>query len=118
MDIPVVVATQYLDDEYVPVKLTKRAAVIIAAKVRTVKPKNNWYSTYKAYQELLKGIESGATFYVKKIAIDWIPTDGTNAVIVDADGKEIKLTDALAAAEKKVARAKAYLAMAGASIIL
>lgn len=118
-DMPVVTATQCVDDEYVPVKLTQRAAAIIAAKVSQVKPKNNWYHTYKAYQELLAGIRTGETFYVKKIAIEWIPTDGINATVIDpTTGKEIKLKDALAAAEKKVARAKALLAMAGVSIIL
>ena len=76
------------------------------------------YVVTPKYQKLLEVLLKRETVYIRPAAFDWIPTDGTNAVIVDADGKEIKLTDALAAAEKKVARAKALLAMAGASIIL
>lgn len=70
------------------------------------------------YKKLIDIISTRGTVYIKPAAFKWIPMDEMNSTIVDANGKVIKLTDALAEAEKKVARAKALLAMAGASIIL
>lgn len=76
------------------------------------------YIVSPKYQQLLDTISRREMIYVKPAAFDWKPINGYNATVKGADGKEIKLSDALAAAEKKVARAKALLAMAGASIIL
>lgn len=69
------------------------------------------------YQRVRDIINEGGIVYVKPAAFKWTPVDGYNATITDENGKTIKLADALEAAEKKVARAKAILAMAGATAI-
>lgn len=60
-------------------------------------------------EELVDTLKSGEEFYVKAAAIDWQPSNIENASIVQ-NGKEILLSDALAAAKKKVEQAKAILA--------
>ncbi len=124
IDIPVVQAAYKEDIPYenqlVPVKLTKNAAAIIKQLMGNrgiskfgEEPKGGW-----GYARFRKGIQNNDTFYVKACAIDWIPTDFSNASVTDEDGNVILLTDALKEAEKKLASAKALLAVAGASTIL
>lgn len=66
---------------------------------REIKPK---------YQELIDGINKDGVFYVKPVAIDWIPTDIVNV------GLEKDLTEA----QRKLDAAKALLVTAGAATIL
>ena len=101
-DIPVVKAISQYDKRMVAVRLTDVARDIIASKIRNK----------KGYEELRKALQYGETVYVKECAIDWIPTDVQNVTITDPDGNEIKLTDALEAARKRLERAKAILAAA------
>ena len=56
------------------------------------------------------------TWEVKEVAIDWIPTDVVNAVIMQG-GIPVDLQEALEAAKKKVDNAKALLALAGTTLI-
>lgn len=70
------------------------------------------YAPNDRYEELRQAVKNNETFMVKECAIDWVPADANNAVVIGADGKEIKLTDALEAARKKLERAKALLTAA------
>lgn len=60
------------------------------------------------YQALIDGINENGVFYVRPVAIDWIPTDIQN----------IQITKDLAEAKRKLDAAKAILATAGAATIL
>ena len=60
------------------------------------------------YQELIEGIKNDGVFYVKPVAIDWIPTDIQNT----------QLAQDLAEAKQKLETAKALLVTAGAATIL
>ena len=61
------------------------------------------------YQALIDGINENGVFYVKPVAIDWIPTDIVN----------VGLDDEIAAAQKRLDAAKAILlTAAGAAVIL
>lgn len=65
------------------------------------------------YNELKNNI-----FEVKECAVNWVPTDIVNVTTIGEDGKPIKLSDAITAAEEKVNKAKAILAIAGSTIII
>lgn len=66
------------------------------------------------YQKLFDIIDQRETVYIKPSAFDWQPVDVENSTIIDPEtGQEIKLSDALAAAEKKMQTAKALLVTAG-----
>ena len=60
------------------------------------------------YQELIEGIKNDGVFYVKPVAIDWIPTDIQNT----------QLAQDLTEAKQKLETAKALLVTAGAATIL
>lgn len=66
---------------------------------RDIKPK---------YAELIERIDTNSVFYVKPVAIDWIPTNIIN----------VGLEKDLAEAKRKLDAAKAILATAGAATIL
>lgn len=65
-------------------------------------------SVLPKYKELIDIINSNGIFYVRPVALDWIPTDIAN----------MQITKDLAAAKRKLDAAKAILATAGAATIL
>lgn len=101
-DVPVVVADQMSEDKLVPVRLTAQARKFIIQRLsltKHIKPK---------YAELIERIDTNSVFYVKPVAIDWIPTNIIN----------VGLEKDLAEAKRKLDAAKAILATAGAATIL
>ena len=118
LDVPVVIADTYVPNErLVPVRLTEDAATMIAAKVaRRIKKTDPTDERRK----LLEGLRNYKkyVFYVKKVAIDWVPTDIQNATIIDENGKPILLSDYTKAAKEQLDRAKAILAAAGVLTII
>ena len=70
------------------------------------------------YVKLSEILEQRGTVYVKPSAFDWSATDIREAQITDENGNVVLLSDALDAAAKKLAQAKALLAVAGASNIM
>lgn len=83
-----------------------------------------WYEFEEAkeqvtsYQGLIDCLRNGKEFYVKHVAIDWIPTNIENVTVTDEEGVEIYLEDALAEAESKMNQAKALLGVAAASNVV
>ncbi len=68
---------------------------------------------------LLRVVENREICYVPASAIDWIPDNIENATVINpTTGTEIKLSDRIADAKKKVENAKAILAMAATTIII
>ena len=105
-DIPVVVATGQLspDGKWAKCTLTENARTIINNQIL-----KGWHSR-KGRGEKPYTFSPGQTVYVKTVAIDWIPTD-INAVAIGSDGTTVlNLTNALAAAKRRLDQAKAILA--------
>lgn len=105
-DIPVVVATGELspDGKWAKCTLTENARTIINNQIlkgwRSRKGRGKEPSTFSR----------GEAVYVKTVAIDWIPTDINAVEIIGNGGVPVRLTDALAAAKKRLDQAKAILA--------
>ena len=74
------------------------------------------------YEELLSKLNTNGIFYVKPGAFDWKATTINNLTVdvQGANGKTVQLPilDAITAAEEKVNKAKAILAIAGSTIII
>lgn len=113
IDLPVVEAVRYVPGERsVPVRLTTAARDLIRTKLRNYKRTDN-------IQDLLRVVENREVCYVPASAIDWIPDNIENATVINpTTGTEIKLSDRIADAKKKVENAKAILAMAATTIII
>lgn len=121
--------TVYLVCDYTTSKMAKGEKKVVA--VQYYRPDIDAYNLYNSdhryhyeleteqniispkYRQLIDIIQTGDIVYIKPAAFKWAPIDGFNATITDADGKVIKLSDALAAAKQKVEQAKAILAAAG-----
>ena len=125
-DRPIVIAAGKASDDIVPVHLTDYAVEIIHMGIKAimaVQPylkTNAGHAKLMEYNHLLTAINASDTYYVKKVAVDWFPTDGANMTIIDpTSGQPILLADAIKEAENKMDQAKKILLMAaGASIIL
>ena len=125
-DRPIVIAAGKESDDIVPVYLTDYAVEIIQRGIKAIiagQPylkTNAGHAKLMEYNHLLAAINTKDTYYVKKVAVDWFPTDGANMTIIDpTTGQPILLADAIKEAENKVDQAKKILLMtAGASIIL
>ena len=118
IDVPVVKATENAGDKkFVPVVLTSYARDVIYQKTKSKKAYDEYDGSTRQYyrDELIKGT---LQFEVMSSAIDWFPTDITNVMITDENGNEILLSDALAAAKKKLDEAKAILATAGLATVI
>lgn len=99
-EFPIVISLEKADGDNVPVVLTNQAYSLMSDKSKHVP------------------FEPNQIVWVKKSAIDWKPTIVNGVKVIGSDGKEIDLTAAIKAAKKKVATAKALLAMASATIII
>lgn len=98
------------DDRWVAVRLTDKALDVLNKKIRRTgeQVRSGWqqFSKYGVY-------------YVKKCAIEWIPTNADNQKVeIIKDGKITQLNADIQAAKKKLDNAKAILAMASATMII
>ena len=89
--------------QFIPVRLTKWAYNFLIKHVR------RW--------EHKVGIFPDNIWYVKDVAVDWMPTNIDNATVM-VDGKEILLKDALAQAEAEIEKKKKLLIAAGAATLI
>lgn len=129
-DVPICVTNAYVPGEkLVPVKMTDYANEIINRKIDIAFSKykgsnnpvndRNWYNTNKRWEELHAALEADNTFYVKECAIDWCPTNIHNVTVTDpTTGQLIRLSDAIAAAEERLQKAKTLLIASGLTVFI
>lgn len=109
-DLPLFRAVEMPGDQapamgWIPVTLTKEAYEYMIARI-----KQNGKDGYN--------IKPDAIWYVRPVAVDWMPTDIENVAILDANGTEIDLDAAIKQAETAIEEKKKLLIAAGVATLI